>query len=80
MWFVRFQPDKLFADVVETFLADSHRDGSDPEKPFSGKITVRVPPVLHRRVAIKAAALKESMNKYFEDSMVCDTLGIEDFY
>lgn len=66
-----------FADVVETYLADCHRDGVDPEKPFSGKITVRVPPVLHRRVAVKAAALKESMNQYLEDLMVRDTLDIE---
>ena len=63
-----------FADVVETYLDDCRRDGVDPEKPFSGKITVRVAPVLHRRVAVKAATLKESMNKYLEDLMVRDTL------
>ena len=66
-----------FADVVETYLDDCRRDGVDPEKPFSGKITVRVPPVLHRRVAVKAAALKESMNKYLEDLMVRDTLDAD---
>jgi predicted HicB family RNase H-like nuclease len=38
---------------------------------------VRVPPVLHRLVAIKAAALKESMKKYLEDLMLRDTLDIE---
>jgi predicted HicB family RNase H-like nuclease len=66
-----------FSDVVETYLADCRHDGVDPEKPFSGKITVRVPPNLHRRVAVKAATLKESMNKYLEDLMVRDTLDIE---
>jgi len=66
-----------FADVVETYLDDCRRDGVDPEKPFSGKITVRVPPVLHRRVAVKAATLRKSMNLYIENLMERDTMDIE---
>ena len=56
-----------FHDVVDTYLEDCRNEGVDPEKPFSGKITIRVSPVLHRRIAIKAAGKRESMNRYLED-------------
>jgi predicted HicB family RNase H-like nuclease len=52
------------------------REGLDPEKPFSGKITIRLPPLLHRRVAIKAASRKESMNQYLEDLITQDTASL----
>jgi predicted HicB family RNase H-like nuclease len=66
-----------FRDVVDTYLEDCQRDGIEPEKPFSGKITVRVSPVLHRRIAIKAAAKKESMNQYLEELIEQDTKDVE---
>jgi predicted HicB family RNase H-like nuclease len=47
-----------FHNVIGSYLEDCVREGIAPEEPFSGKITVRVSPVLHRRVAIKAAAHK----------------------
>lgn len=56
-----------FADVVETYLEECRRTGMQPEKPFSGKITLRVTPELHRKLAIKAASARESMNRYIED-------------
>ncbi len=66
-----------FRNVVDTYLEDCERDGIEPEKPFSGKITVRVSPVLHRRIAIKAAAKKESMNQYLEELIQQDTKDVE---
>lgn len=65
-----------FEDVVETYIDDCRREGLDPEKPFSGKITIRLPPLLHRRVAIKAALRKESMNQYLEDLIAQDTASL----
>lgn len=65
-----------FEDVIETYLDDCRREGLDPEKPFSGKITIRLPPLLHRRVAIKAASRRESMNQYLEDLITQDTASL----
>ena len=67
----------FFGTVVNARPIMSIRDGVDPEKLFSGKITVRVPPGLHRRVAVKAATLKKSMNLHIENLMERDTLDIE---
>jgi predicted HicB family RNase H-like nuclease len=66
-----------FHDLIDTYLEDCGRENVAPEKPLSGKITVRVPPVLHRRVAIKAAERKESMNQYIEELMTRDTADLE---
>jgi len=66
-----------FRNVVDTYLEDCERDGIEPEKPFSGKITVRISPVLHRRIAIKAATQKESMNQYLEELIEQDTKDLD---
>jgi predicted HicB family RNase H-like nuclease len=69
--------EKSFHDVVNTYLDDCKEEGKTPEKPYSGKITVRVPPVVHRRVALKAASRRESMNDYLEGLLERDTADIE---
>jgi Uncharacterized protein encoded in hypervariable junctions of pilus gene clusters len=65
-----------FRDIVDSYLEDCARDGIEPEKPFSGKITVRISPLLHKRIALKAAAKKESMNSYLEELLERDTADI----
>ena len=55
---------KSFRDVVDTYLADCKAAGRQPKKPYNGTIIVRVGPEIHRRVAMKAAASRKSMNKY----------------
>lgn len=61
-----------FYDVIDTYLEDCAGRGVDPEKPYNGKITLRVPPQLHRQIAAKAAARRESMNNYLESILVHD--------
>jgi predicted HicB family RNase H-like nuclease len=57
---------KSFRDVVDTYLADCRAKGRKPEKPYNGTIVLRVDPEIHRRVAMKAATQRKSMNKYVE--------------
>lgn len=67
-----------FRDLVDSYLEDCAAEGVEAEKPFSGKITVRISPLLHRRVAIKAATRKESMNQYLEELLERDTADLEE--
>jgi predicted HicB family RNase H-like nuclease len=64
---------KVYAELCETveeWLELLHRDGAEfPEpqaakKKFSGKFVLRVGPLLHRRLAVKAVAAGESLNSY----------------
>jgi len=68
--------EKSFHDVVETYLDDCKQEGQEPEKPYSGTITVRVEPIVHKRVAIKAASCKESMNAYIGKLIERDTADL----
>jgi len=57
---------KSFRDVVDSYLADCKEAGRQPEKPYNGTLIIRVDPEIHRRVVLKAAASRKSMNKYVE--------------
>jgi predicted HicB family RNase H-like nuclease len=57
---------KSFRDVIDTYLADCKVAGRQPEKPYNGTLIIRVDPDIHRRIALKAAASRKSMNKYVE--------------
>jgi predicted HicB family RNase H-like nuclease len=62
-----------FHHVVDAYLEDCKENGVEPAKPYNGTLTVRVDPVVHRRVALKASAIKVSMNKYVEGLLARDT-------
>ena len=56
-------------DAVRFILADMAADGEVPPAPlsmasYSGKISLRMTPELHRRVAIAAAEQNVSINRY----------------
>ena len=66
---------KELCEAVEEWVELLHKDGKPlPEtldnKRYSGKFVVRVDPALHRRVAAKAQAAGESLNKYVEQALV----------
>jgi predicted HicB family RNase H-like nuclease len=65
--------EKSFHDVVDTLLDDCRRTGKAPQRAFSGKITIRLSPELHRRVALKSALCKQSMNEYMRSLLVRET-------
>ena len=65
------KPDKAFSGIqklVKQVLADMQKSGETPPGPlstktYSGKFMVRVPPEVHRQLAIEAAEEKVSLNR-----------------
>jgi predicted HicB family RNase H-like nuclease len=51
---------------VEEYLAFCTEKGRNPEKPFSGKLSIRTSPEIHRGIAIQAARRRVSMNAFVE--------------
>jgi predicted HicB family RNase H-like nuclease len=49
---------------LRTFLEMCTEDGVEPRKHFSGKFNLRVPPTLHERLAVQAAAHGKSINAW----------------
>lgn len=65
---IHFQADNVagiepaFHLVVDEYLAWCEEEGIDPEKPYSGKIHLRMTPELHRELALTAEGRNESLN------------------
>ena len=64
--------DKVFGEIrklVGNILLDMAENGETPPEPllkkkFSGKLSLRITPEVHRKVALKAAEAGVSLNRY----------------
>jgi len=65
--------EKDMAESVDFYLDWCQERGKEPEKPFSGKFTVRTSPDLHSRAAVAAARVGLSLNKYIEKAIEDET-------
>jgi predicted HicB family RNase H-like nuclease len=52
-----------FKKSVDEYLAFCQEIGVEPEKPFSGRILVRVNPSMHRQLSLRAQRAGQSINK-----------------
>ena len=48
------QVKSAFRESVDDYLEFCAKRGEEPEKPFTGKFVVRIPPDLHRKVYVAA--------------------------
>ena len=55
---------QAFENSVDDYLEFCRSRGEDPEKPFSGKFLVRVPPEVHRQIMAEARRQGKSLNAY----------------
>jgi len=60
---------KAFAATIADYKAWCAREGREPERPFSGKLSLRISPGLHRRIASRAAARGESLNSLITNAL-----------
>ena len=53
---------EAFRDTIDEYRDWCRAEGEEPEKPYSGTLSLRIDPDLHRRLAIKAALEHKSIN------------------
>jgi predicted HicB family RNase H-like nuclease len=58
-----------FKKAIDTYLADSKRDGFVPEKPFKGSFNIRISPNLHEKAALLAREANMSLNNFVAESI-----------
>jgi predicted HicB family RNase H-like nuclease len=58
-----------FADTIADYFEWCKERGVEPEKPYSGTLSLRIAPELHRRVAEKAAKAGESINQFIAERL-----------
>ena len=56
--------EHAFRDSIDDYLAFCDERGEQPDKPFSGKLVLRIPFSLHHRIYLKASELGKSLNNY----------------
>lgn len=55
---------QAFIDSIEDYLDFCRERGEEPEKPFSGKLILRMPPKTHQKVYLKARQAGISLNEW----------------
>lgn len=60
---------KAFRDAVEDYLAACAAAGKAPQRPYSGKLLLRVDPSLHAKAAMLAEANGKSLNSWVQETL-----------
>lgn len=60
---------QAFQDSIDDYLEFCEKRGEQPDKPFSGRVMLRVPPTLHRRVYAQARREGKSLNQWIVDKL-----------
>lgn len=60
---------RAFHESVDDYLATCAKAGREPNKPYSGKVTLRLPPELHARLAVQAEANGSSLNNWLVSAL-----------
>ena len=58
---------KALKASVEDYLEFCRERDEEPDRPFSGKFVVRVPPEVHREAFLKAKSAGKSLNAWVKD-------------
>ena len=60
---------KVFHETVDDYLAACAKINRQPNKPYSGKVTLRLPPGLHAQLAVQAEANGSSLNNWLVSTL-----------
>ena len=58
---------QAFRDSIDDYLEFCAERGEEPDKPYSGKLTLRIPPGVHAAIATAAETSGKSLNKWVAD-------------
>lgn len=56
-----------FRESVDDYLETCARLGDKPNRPYSGKLTLRIPPSVHAAIATAAETSNKSLNRWVAD-------------
>ncbi len=59
--------EAAFKEAVDHYLDTCAKLGDEPKKPYSGKLTLRIPPNLHAAIATAAEISGKRLNKWAAD-------------
>ncbi len=60
---------QAFHDSVDDYLDFCQQRGEDPDKPFTGRLMLRLPTEVHRSVYVRAKKEGKSLNEYITEKL-----------
>lgn len=60
---------QAFKDSIDDYLEFCEQEGTEPDRPFSGKLLLRIAPELHRRLFIAAKKSGKSLNSWVAEKL-----------
>lgn len=60
---------QAFHDSIDDYLEFCEQRGEEPDKPFTGRLMLRLPTEIHRRVYLKAKKEGKSLNEYITEKL-----------
>jgi predicted HicB family RNase H-like nuclease len=61
--------EESFRDSIDDYLEYCQERGADPDKPFSGRLMVRLPSEVHRELYLEARREGKSLNQIIVDRL-----------
>ena len=61
--------EQAFRDSIDDYLEFCHERGEEPDKPFSGRLMLRLPPPLHRKAYLRARREGKSLNQWIAEKL-----------
>jgi predicted HicB family RNase H-like nuclease len=61
--------ERAFRDSIDDYLEMCAERGEQPDRPFSGRLMVRLSPDLHRELYVRARAEGKSLNRWISDRL-----------
>jgi len=65
--------EQHFRESVDHYLEVSKKEGINPQKPYSGRLILRMPPEIHARIAMMAEAKGKSLNQWVVEVLEQET-------
>ena len=61
--------ERAFKDSIDDYLEYCKERGETPDKPFTGRLMLRIPPQLHRRAYVNAKREGKSINQWIVEKL-----------
>ena len=59
--------EQAFRESIDDYLEFCKQRGEEPDKPFSGRLMLRLPPNLHRKVYVRALREGKSLSQWIAE-------------
>jgi predicted HicB family RNase H-like nuclease len=61
--------EQAFRDSIDDYLDFCRQRGEEPDKPFSGRLMLRLPTEVHRKIYVRAKKEGKSLNEYISEKL-----------